>query len=86
MTSAFHPIAVTVTGVHQEEQPPFYNIRFDGGGERQTVRQRLVPCNSLIAPTLTANFAASESAASSSASGSASSQPVTPPASPAATS
>lgn len=45
-------IPVTIVGVHQEEQPPFYTIRFDSGYERQTLREKLTPCERLVAPAI----------------------------------
>ena len=45
-------IPVTIVGVHPEEQPPFYTIRFDNGHERQTEREKLSPCESLVVPAI----------------------------------
>jgi hypothetical protein len=45
-------IPVTVVAVHPEGQPPFYTIRFDNGHERQTVREKLSPCESLVVPAI----------------------------------
>ena len=35
------PTRVTIKKIHYEEEPPYYTVEMEGGGERQTERSRL---------------------------------------------